>query len=371
MQAALAANNGSNPMTVFRETWYEQRQWGIYDAMEALSMSQETADKNLYNNIMKEWVIITNVTSPLDDINTNWMKVADPTQTFTVISKYNGDQYEIQFDSSNTGALTKLMNTKSNVNYASKDNLLGELIYATYTEEDFDYYLEAYTYNPSASYMPGDFGKSGLDDNAHPQDQYLSTNFIALYQNSDDKNQFLVEMDFGMNQTILETKYGAPSKVFEIIDFSSNESTFRSELIWINKTATRIPEDYYFRFNPMNCTNWSVEKFEEMIDVSNVILNGSMHMHGTTGNVSCKQENNMFNIESIDVTLSTFVPLPGSGGKIPDGEFSPFPVPFVNSSGEGGTSFVIYDNTWGTNYPVWWPFDPSQANGTFRFNIYV
>lgn len=132
-------------MTTFRDTWYEQRQWGIYDAMEALSMSTNQAEKNLYNNIMEEWDLISNVKSPLE-IDTNWIMVKDPTQTFTVKSSFNGKTYEIQFDSSKTGALNKLIDTNTNINYADSNNLLGELIYATYTEEDFDYYLATYTY---------------------------------------------------------------------------------------------------------------------------------------------------------------------------------------------------------------------------------
>ena len=373
LQAALVADNGSNPMTTFRETWYEQRAWGCDYAMEALSMSQNSADKKLYDNIMNEWNIISNVESPLD-VDTDWMMVTDPTQTFMVKSTFNGNLYEIQFDSSDefnkTGAISKLINTKTNVSYADTDNLLGELIYATYTELDFDYYLQTYTYDPSASYMPGDFGKSGLDANANPEDHYISAKFIALYQKSNDKNQFLVEMNFGSEQITLETKYGAPQRIFQLIDFSSNEATFTSQLIWILKTPTRIPEDYFFRFNPVNCSKWNVEKFGEMIDVSNVVLNGSMHMHATTGNVSCTTDKGYkFNIESIDVALSTFVPKENKIANIVKGEYSPFPVPFVNSSDTEGTAFVLMDNTWGTNYPVFWPFDSNQPNGTFRFNL--
>lgn len=367
LQAALVADNGSNPMTTFRSTWYEQRNWGCYYAMEALSMSSETSDQNLYKNIMKQWDIITNVVSPLDDGNTNWIKVTDPTQTFTVTSSYNDVKYEIQFDTTNSGALNKLLNTKTNVNYAGNDNLLGEFIYATYTETDFNNFIESYSYSlPPKSYVPGDFGKSGLDENANPEHQYISATFNDLYQASDNKNKFLVEMNFGKNQTMLQTKYGAPQNVYQLIDFSNNRSTFTSDIVWVNKTATRIPEDYFYRFNPMNCDNWIVDKFGEMIDISNVVLNGTMHMHGTTGNVSCSinKGNDMFSIESVDVALSTFIPKS-------EKEYSPFPVPFVDSDEVSGTAFVLYDNTWGTNYPVWYPFDPQQPNSTFRFNVYV
>eukprot|EP01084_Bolivina_argentea_P027087 50353_1 len=213
--------------------------------------------------------------------------------------------------------------------------------------------------------MPGDFGKSGLDVNAHPQHQYISATFNSLYQMNNNKNKFLIQMNFGINQTILQSKYGAPQYIYNLIDFDSIRATFTSDIIWVNKTATRIPEDYFYRFNPFNCTNWNVEKFNEMVDISKVVVNGSMHMHATTGNVTCKINNgNNFYVEPIDVALSTFLP---SG----QSEYSPFPIPFSEASEIGGTAFILYDNTWGTNYPVWFPFDPNEQNATFRFNIFL
>eukprot|EP01083_Nonionella_stella_P103862 297095_1 len=363
LQAALNVNNGSNAMSTFRATWYEQRKWGIYYPMEALAMSSVPADHTLYNNIMNEWNVISNVMSPLDS-STDWVQAKDATQMFKVRSSYSDDEYLIQFDTTNSGALKRLMNTNTGVNYASDKDLIGELIYATYTEQDFNDYIKAYTYDPDASFMPGDFGKSGLDENAQPEHHYISATFNSLYRMKNNQNIFLVQMDFGSKQSVLETKYGAPQHVFQRIDFDTNRATFTMDLFWINKTATRIPEDYFYRFNPRDCTDWKVQKFGEMIDIADVVVNGSMHMHATTGNVSCrlKLDDHVFGIESVDVALSSFMPSLRT-------EYSPFPVPFVRSSQVDGTAFVLYDNTWGTDYPVWFPFDENDCNTTYRFNI--
>eukprot|EP01084_Bolivina_argentea_P142466 250270_1 len=87
--AALAYNNSINRITNFRSTWYEQRQWGIINALEALSLSKNSADLQLYQDIISEIDTITNVQSPLSINSKDW-KLVDITDSYIVKSTYSG-----------------------------------------------------------------------------------------------------------------------------------------------------------------------------------------------------------------------------------------------------------------------------------------
>ena len=212
----------------------------------------------------------------------------------------------------------------------------------------------------------GDFGKENLDIVALPIHQYISGSFKNLYQSGSDSNEFLVEIDFGAQQLNLTKYYGVPQSVFNYVSFNSNSSTLTMTVTYINKTMTRIPEDIYFRFNPINCSDWKVEKFSEYIDLQDIIQNGTAHMHNINGDAYCDNINGNdaagFRVNGIDSGLAVFPPK-GSD------EFSAFPTPLVEASETEGIGFVLVDNTWGTNYPVWWPFDPNDMNTTYRFEI--
>ena len=147
--------------------------------------------------------------------------------------------------------------------------------------------------------------------------------------------------------------------------------------MWINKTFTKIPESLIFVFNPnMNCRNITVNKLNENVDIQNVVVNGTYHLHGVNPDlyydmVMCNFNNgnseydNRIMFESIDSGLSIFVP---NGFN----EYTTFPTPLnMTSDLSKGIGFVGFDNQWNTNYPLWYPFDEQDINSTFRFNVFI
>ena len=91
-------------------------------------------------------------------------------------------------------------------------------------------------------------------------------------------------MDFGIYQQNLTELYGGFERVYNHINFDSDKATFTMELILINKTFTRIPECYYFKFKPLNCSKYRVNKIDRMVNAGDIIKNGSYHMHGVIDN---------------------------------------------------------------------------------------
>ena len=71
--------------------------------------------------------------------------------------------------------------------------------------------------------------------------------------------------------------------------------------------------------------------------------------------------------ESLDAGLVGFVP---NGYD----SFTPFQTPLdVEPNLDDGVGFVLFDNVWNTNYPLWYPFVDyeTDSNLIFRFNVVV
>ncbi len=156
----------------------------------------------------------------------------------------------------------------------------------------------------------------------------------------------------------------------------------------INKTLTRIPETLWFLANPgqSQCSEYTADKFDEPVLVNDVVANGkfdifleilcselivcigSLHLHGTTRYISCldSEMENFIQFEPLDAGLSAF-----AGEKNIYDNFSPFPIPLNTSNNlKKGVAFILFDNIWGTNYPMYYPWAGEEdRNSTFRFNV--
>ena len=136
----------------------------------------------------------------------------------------------------------------------------------------------------------------------------------------------------------------------------------------INKTRTRIPETLFLTFNPnIECRQILATKIDELIDINDVVINGTFHLHsvGVNGVVKCDMNDrgNNIKVQPIDAGLSAFVPLGYN-------ERTSFSTPLdIKSDLSKGFSFILSNNVWNTNCPLWYPYRDKDANITFRFNV--
>eukprot|EP01084_Bolivina_argentea_P019782 36796_1 len=359
-----AVNSGNySGFNILKAMWDEQRLWGLDYALEALSLSTNIGCKNLYKKIVTEWNNLLNVKSPFDSPN-DWILVTNPNHTFDVQSSYSGNKYNIQFKG---GFISDLYDVTNDINFTSNNKVFGKFIYQTLTEIDFNNYVTHYA---DKGYIYPDMGKPGLDKHANPKHQYITATFDKLWKSASDTNKFLIGLNFGNNQTNLKQKYGIPSYIYNEINFNNSFNTFSMNIIWINKTMTRMPETYYLEFNPVDCNSWRVEKLNQMINITNVMMNGTFHTHTFTKDITCQfGQNDKIQMSSYDSPIVVFKPKYTNTSSYFYNEFTPFCIPFLNASEDNGMGFVLYDNVWGTNYPAWYPFDPKEVNSTFRFEV--
>lgn len=80
--------------------------------------------------------------------------------------------------------------------------------------------------------------------------------------------------------------YGAPEKVWLGYNFSSDSTHSDVQLLWFNKTATRIAESFMFEFTPSVPGNeWWMHKLASYVQPQEVVQGGNPWQHAVSGNV--------------------------------------------------------------------------------------
>eukprot|EP00048_Salpingoeca_helianthica_P000811 m.44109 g.44109 ORF g.44109 m.44109 type:complete len:250 (+) comp10867_c0_seq1:1007-1756(+) len=137
-----------------------------------------------------------------------------------------------------------------------------------------------------------------------------------------------------------------------------------------NKTSTRLPEALFYQFvrdTPEACA-WTLTKLGQPLDPDQVVNGGGRHMHVVdqfSSNCPTGRNRNKSQNSSTIVTVTT----PDSG-LVTLGPRTALPTPTDRAPGSSdGVAVVLLDNLWGTNYIMWYPFDPSDANIKYEFSL--
>eukprot|EP01083_Nonionella_stella_P077773 212520_1 len=346
----LSSNNSVNNFTQMRRTWYEQRDYGLAYAVEALSYSNDANDIDLYHRIQK--VLngrLHNVSIP--ELS-GFTKVMNKSTMFELCDR----RYTLQFNESN-GAISWLYDHEKDVEYANgvTDHNIGLFWYQSVNQS-----------------LKGTPGKITLPN------VYITSALVDLYQNTADGNRFVIEMRFGTERAMRDNlcaNYSCIERIYNEVQISCDKRTIEMNLKIINKTLTRVPETLFFSFVPYKCVNWSISSYGSAVRLNDVVGSGSWNVfsYGIDGNVSCRfvqNESYLFNVESIDVGLTSWKPV-----EYPDpmaqGMYAWANGYLVNSSQTDGFAFELFNNMWSTNYPQWYPFDPIDKNITYNVIMHL
>jgi len=265
------------------------------------------------------------------------------------------------------------------VDWASPTNQIGGLLYRTYSIAEVTKFLASYLAGggPIPDWAFHDFGKPGCTTDC-VQAQYpgvlrtLWTKTIPRLGQS-----FLVQLGIATVQGIdPHVLAGAPEEVwlrYDVLSTPDVDDLFLTVLV-ANKTSTRLPEAMFLTLNPLSripgkggdASMWSVDKFGEWVAADQVTNGGSRHLHAASAGIRLKQGGAAsIGFQSLDAPVFCL------------GEPDAYPTP-TNSTPDTdkyGVSNVLWDNLWGTNYIMWWPFAanyspvPAEANIQFRYRI--
>ena len=94
------------------------------------------------------------------------------------------------------------------------------------------------------------------------------------------------------------------------------------------------------------------DKLGSRIDVRDVIRDGNRSMHAVESRAGIETDRSSVTIETLDAPLVAF--------------FSDALLNFTNRrpTGRDGLHFVLFDNLWGTNFPMW-----NGEDAKFRFVV--
>ena len=330
-------------------SWAEQRIWSIDYALDAL---QNTPLRNSIDSAIKELYFNGNINMDNFTLNQTCERVE-----FGPIS--------ISFDLDKMSIIS-LIDQRGTSNgkpleYSGSNNPLALLTYNTYTGDDYKNFLEQYLLDKSLSYAYQDLGKPGLSDFdidaivEYPRVQHCWTKI--------DEESLTVRLQGTFSDEAV-TKYGASQTVYLdiMVPSKATDDGIKIELTLyiVEKTSTRIPESLTVLFQPnpdlIDPKSLSVSKLGEYINVLDVIANGSKHVHASDEGIKYGSPVPL-SVQSWDTEVITI------------GGVNLFPVPMETPDVGKGFGFNIYNNLWGTNYIMWYPYKYGEESSKYRFTM--
>jgi len=241
-------------------------------------------------------------------------------------------------------------NTKGAIEYLSVNGktladsnfLWFEPMYEAFCKADYDRFLEQYvTERPMAWWSVEDLSKTGMD---MAIEEHL-TAYPILRDVLVKGNTVIARMCFNGAANEL---YGAPIELETAVTFKADK-TVEVDFAWWNKPATRVAEALWLCVRPKE-RSIQINKMGQWIDPMTVIKKGNRHLHGVD-----------FGVKAGDVTIRTI-----DCGLVAPGMPSLLNFDDAQPDLDKGFCFNLYNNIWGTNFPMWYSED-----ARFRFCIGV
>ena len=222
------------------------------------------------------------------------------------------------------------------------------LTYKLYGHKDYDFWIHNYSRNvqETAFWSISDFCRPLLwkVDDKFRKGSFPYETEEGSVKLENDKLRIIVNLKI---DDYFYKNAGAPKKAQLVYTLENSKLT--AELRWLDKKANRLTESLMLHFYP-NAQNEEVsyKKLGKEINPFAVVKNGSR-------NLSAVQEVDFKNNKIVNC-LSPLVSI----GK---GKILEFDNKFEDIS-KDGISFILYDNVWGTNFPLWY-----EDNAYFKFII--
>ncbi|CAL8470098.1 g9640 [Coccomyxa elongata] len=271
----------------------------------------------------------------------------------------------------NSGGLSSLSrnwaNGRKGRQWANAGAPLGRFMYSTYTEDDFNVIWDTYQYVQQNAdwWFRKDFGKENVSS-ASPNHSttYATVQGMWAKQDSADSFEFISLVTLPQE---LVTNVGAPAQVWQWFKSPSTDDRLLYNVLWVNKTATRLPEALWVQFTPdakvADPDTWAMSKLGSLVSPLDVVRNGSHSMHAVDDDgvlvnaLGYTHSWEQLKIRTLDCAL------------VSPGEPNPFPNVNTQPDMSKGVAFNLGNNIWGTNYIMWQPYVGQNPNMGFRFEI--
>lgn len=222
--------------------------------------------------------------------------------------------------------------------------------YRSYTSKDYDFWFKNYSrdFDKNSVWSYPDFGRPLLKyaDGKYPEGRfyYKMTDAVELK----DDNSVKVLVNLNCDKTACDLA-GAPRTIQVLYTIDTQGVSF--DVLWLDKDANRTTEAIFLHLYPA-FDELSLIKLGSKIDYNSVVSMGGRNLHAVEKcNFECSA--GAFEIKNFHSPLVSL-----GQGKILEYDNK------IESVEKDGLSFVLYDNVWGTNFPLWY-----EENARFKFYI--
>ena len=262
----------------------------------------------------------------------------------------SGEKYEYG-DEIQSGEYLLNINEKGGITLSRNGNKILDaqgrpiLTYRSYGYEDYEYWRSHYM-RSNVAWARYDYLRPLLKkQNDYPQGLFEYRANDATVKKEHD--EVIVSVDMTCDE-ILCNELGSPLGVKIIYRLSKDG--LKVQLTWIGKDAVRTTESIAMHFYPANKTNYV--KIGKKVDPCSVVSKGGRKLSAIERAEIVVGED-IYTLGSIQAAL-----VASDGGNILhfDNE-----VADINAN---GLSYVLCDNVWGTNFPLWY-----EENAYFEFEV--
>ncbi|MGD0892743.1 MAG: DUF5054 domain-containing protein [Terracidiphilus sp.] len=330
----LAAMLDTPHYKVVAFSWLEKRQ-DLFSGVEALPPTLRTEAKAAIDAIDHR---------KLNPIVSNLEITRDLTQDIETM------HFVLKLDPK-TGAIHRLHDKRSSREWASPDHPLALFSYQTYSEPDYNVFMKDYLIIPDA-WARQDFGKPNIGKYGAVGRIWEPKLTHFEYAEDAAAHRLIAHLQIADPASLSSGIAAFPARIATEFILPKADPIVEINLYWESKPATRLPEAIWFTFNPVapNAKGWTLHKAGQEISPFDVVDSGNRHMHAVSDGVSYKDGSGSLSLLTLDAPLVAL------------GHRSALEFSRQQPDLAGGMHFNLFNNTWGTNYIMWYGEDAA-----FRF----
>ena len=245
-----------------------------------------------------------------------------------------------------TGAITRLQNKATGVEWAGGDNPIGLVAYQTLSPKEYEIFIKSYL-TTTADWAFKDFGKPNIERFGAESRTWLPGSATVHVEETADAHRILIQPRFEDEEAFQSGRASFPRKVYVELVLPKANAVVRLNLSWFQKPPTRLPEALWLTFNPKvaNAKEWKLVKSDEEVSPFDVVESGNRHMHAAGGGFQIHQGSHLFAVEPLDAPVIAL------------GERTPLLFSNEQPDLSRGIHSCLYNNAWGTNYIMWYGED--------------
>ncbi|MDR1905616.1 MAG: DUF5054 domain-containing protein [Clostridiales bacterium] len=321
------------------KSWQEQRAY-IAEAIAGLNAEQKAEAEKGLKTLLPVKLPVQERQTPLNDME-SLKEYAFGKWAFTVDNRRKTADSDTDFGIS--------------VSYEGRALFRGgaPLLYRGYNATDYNVWIQNYTRDLKKTYLwaLGDFSRPNLK---YVEGKYPSGDFYyepARIGGGLEGGAFVLSVVLKAKE-IAHRELGAPETAEIVYTFYPDR--LKIEVTWLNKPKNRLTEAILFRLFPA-FTDGALKysKSGSVINAEEIAENGGRNLSAV--------ENATLNTEAgTFIFVNRHAPLLARG----DGNFLHFEKTKFRDIFKDGISFILHNNVWGTNFPLWY-----GDNAYFEFEI--